>query len=272
MAPTFEELPPLPPRHTARASPPPPAVVLYLATPCYGCCMTVQYLASLLSLQGACLQRGVELVVDFIGNESLVQRARNVLTARFVKSKATHLLFIDADIGFDPATVFRLLDHDKDVTTAIYPKKMINWQAVEDKMKAGSAEAPQQAGLDFNINLAGTSAQAKNGFVPVLDAATGFMLVKRELLERMNAAFEKELHCVNDIMGTNATVPTYVALFDCMIDPDTRRYLSEDYAFCRRVQQQGGQIWADIASPLVHVGNQMYEGDMRHRFVLSYKA
>ena len=284
--PTFTELPhtqsvpqlkhgaprPTQVRQVAAPEPEPKRTVLYLATPCYACCMTVQYLTSVLALQGACIQRGVELTIDFIGNESLVQRARNVLVARFMQSQATHLLFIDADIGFDAQTVFRLLEQDKDVTTAIYPKKMIDWNMVDSKIKSGTKENLEQAGVDFNINIIGNSVAAVNGFVPVLDAATGFMLVTRSLLQRMTDHFRAELDCVNDITGTSATVPTYVALFDCMIDPDTRRYLSEDYAFCRRVQQMGGEIWADIASPLVHMGTQVYTGDMRHRFVISYAS
>ena len=64
----------------------------------------------------------------------------------------------------------------------------------------------------------------------------------------------------------------YVALFDCMIDKDTKRYLSEDYSFVRRAQQLGHEIWADIASPLCHVGNYMFEGDLRQRFSMVYAS
>ena len=259
--PTFVELPVEPPTRPK----------LYLATPCFGCAMALPYLASVLALQGACMQRGIEVFVDFIGNESLVQRARNVLTARFLKSPATHLLFIDADIAFDPSTVFRLLEFDKDVVTAVYPKKMVDWAAVERRLATpGSTEPVSQAGLDFNINFVGKSATVDKGFVKVLDSATGFMLIQRGVLERMCARFKDELYCVNDIIGTSQSTPDYVAVFDCMIDPDTRRYLSEDYAFCRRLQQMGGEIWADIASPLAHLGTQVYSGDIRHRFAVSY--
>jgi hypothetical protein len=233
--------------------------------------MSVQYLTSILSLQSACIQRGVDLSVDFIGNESLVHRARNILAARFLKSQATHLLFIDADIGFNPETVFRLLDFDKDVVTAVYPKKFIDWKTVQTYLEKGSpsAERLEQVGVDFNINLRKTET-AQNGFVPVLDSATGFMLIKRDLLQCMSDKYRDELYCVNDILGTSASVPDYVAVFDCMIDPENRRYLSEDFAFCRRVQQMGGEIWADIASPLGHIGNMLYEGDIRHRFQMTY--
>ena len=249
---------------------------LYVATPCYGCLMSNVFLVSLLQLQSECAQRGIECFVDFVGNESLVQRARNILTARFLKSNATHLLFIDADIGFRPDTVFRLLDSQKDIVTAVYPKKAFDWEAVALKLKDPSTkEAPHMMGLDFNINLTNNSAKVDKGFVSVLDSATGFMMITRGVLERMAARYESTLRCVNDLPG-NRDDPgypkEYVALFDCMIDKDTRRYLSEDYAFVRRAQEMGVEIWADIASPLCHVGNYSFEGDLRQRFAMVYAA
>jgi hypothetical protein len=229
---------------------------VYLATPCFGCQMTVTYLSSVLGLQAACAARGIELLIDFIGNESLVERARNILAARFLESPADYLLFIDADIGFKPETVFRLLDFDKDVSTAVYPKKAFDWNMVKDKLEAGDSEPVHQMGLDFNINIATTQATITDGFIKVLDSATGFMLIKRGVMERMATHYRSELECVNDIQGQN--IRQYVALFACMIDPSTRRFLSEDYSFCRRYQALGGDIWADVASPLVHIGSCVF--------------
>lgn len=247
---------------------------IYVATPCYGCLLNIGYLQSLLALQTACLQRGVSCFVDFIGNESLVQRARNILAARFLQSKAgsTHLVFIDADIAFDPATVFRLLDFDKDVVTAIYPKKNVDWNGVEAALDKG-LQNPRSSGLDFNINIVGSRVEVEGGFAKVLDSATGFMMIKRDALHSVAERYKDTLHCVNDIQGGGDNrVERYVAMFDCMIDPDSRRYLSEDYAFCRRWQQMGGEIWADVITPLCHIGNYLYDGDIRQRRVTTFAA
>lgn len=247
---------------------------LYVATPCYGCMMTDTFFLSLSQLQTECHKRGIECFVDFVGNESLVQRARNILAARFLNSSSTHLLFIDADIGFHPDTVFRLLEADKDIVSAIYPKKSWDWEAVRDKLAKGVTQEPvHMLGLDYNMNLAGPTARVENGFVQVLDAATGFMLVRRAALEAMAAKYADTLTCVNDLPGDRDSpgyIKEYVALFDCMIDPDTRRYLSEDYAMNRRAQAMGLETWADLASPLCHVGTHFYEGDLRQRFNLVY--
>ena len=245
------------------AAPAAQAPKIYLATPCFGCQMSVAYLSSVLALQATCAQRGIELMVDFIGNESLVERARNILAARFLVTDATHLLFIDADIGFRPDSVLRLLGADKDVATAVYPKKSFDWGKVAEKLEAGDKEPVYQMGLDFNINIASAREEVQDGFARVLDSATGFMLIKRGVLERMTAHYRDELQCVNDIMGQS--VKEYVALFACMIDPRTRRFLSEDYSFCRRYQALGGDIWADLASPLAHIGTNVFAGDIRQR-------
>lgn len=243
-----------------------PVVRLYVATPCFGCQLSIAYLASLLNLHAACAMRGYEFMVDFIGNESLIERARNIFVARFLASNHTHLLFIDADIGFNPQAVFRLVESDKDVVTAVYPKKAFNWSDVQRKVADPTDKEPvHQMGLDFNINIAEKEQRVEaNGFVRVLDSATGFMLIKRAVLERMTEHYREELYCVNDIIGQ--TTRDYVALFACMIDESTRRFLSEDYSFCRRYQKLGGDIWADVTTPLAHIGTMVFSGDIRQRF------
>lgn len=237
--------------------------IVYIATPCYGCQMSVVYLASLMGLQSALTERGIQTVIDFIGNESLIERARNLFVARFLQSEATHLLFIDADIGFRPQSVIKLLEADKDLSTGVYSKKSFDWDTIANKLRAGDTEPVYQMGLDFNINIANTTEQVEDGMVRVLDSATGFMLIKRAVLEKMTETYREELHCVNDIMGQN--IKEYVAIFACMIDPKTKRFLSEDYSFCRRYQALGGEIWADLTNPLAHIGTNVFAGDIRTR-------
>ena len=88
--------------------------------------------------------------------------------------------------------------------------------------------------------------QVENGFVEVLDGPTGFMVITREAFDKMHEHYKEELDCVND--HQNRDFDDYCAIFDCMIDPENRRYLSEDYSFCRLWQKIGGKIYADIIS------------------------
>jgi hypothetical protein len=238
---------------------------IFLATPCFACKMSIPFATSVIALKTECAQRGIEVVIEFIGNESLVERARNVLTAKFMKSDCTHLLFIDADIRFDPSSVFRLLEFDKDVTSCVYSKKHLNWDMIRKKVQEGNPEDIRQAGVDFNLNIAGGSAVAEKGFVRVLDTATGFLMIKRNVIEKMNEHYKEELFAVNDLQTQQEDVPNYTSLFLCMIDPESKRFLSEDYSFCRRWQALGGEIWADLATPLGHIGSYAFVGDYKER-------
>ena len=239
---------------------------IFLGIPCYACMMCHSFAASLISLQALCAQRGIQIYMDFVGNESLIERARNILVKRFLSNPSfTHMMFIDADIGFNPTSVIRLLEFDKDVTSAVYPKKSINWELVKNKVAQGSPEDIRQMGLDFNINIL-TNDPPVNGFVKVLDVATGFLMMKREMLEKMYEHYKEELFAVNDIQGQN--VDNYIAIFACSIDKTTKRFLSEDYAFCRRYQEMGGEVWADISTPLSHTGTHVYSGNILERITM----
>lgn len=238
---------------------------LFIATPCYGCMLTIQYLQCMLQTQLSLASHGVGMILQTVGNESLITRARNLLTKQFMDSGATHLLFIDADISWDPAAIYRLLEKNEGVVSTSYPKKFYDWKRIEDRLQRGSGEPIQQAGLDFNLNVMTREVQVTNGFAEVLDAATGFMLVKREAMERMYAHYNPELLVVNDLVGARQTIKDYVALFDCMIDPDTKRSLSEDFAFSRRWQQLGERVHMDLGMPLGHTGSFHFEGDVRLR-------
>jgi hypothetical protein len=208
-------------------------------------------MSSLIKLQIALIRKGgVQLMIDTTENESLVHRARNVAVGRFMqKTDADYFLFIDADVDFDAESVIRLLDSGYDLSCAIYPKKVVMWD-----------QAMISASLVANVGA--RKRTVENGFVEVLDGPTGFMMIKRSVFEEMEEKFP-ELMCKND--HQNRDFDDYCALFDCMIDPVSRRYLSEDYAFCRRYQQCGGKIYADCYTTLGHVGNLPFSGCLNDR-------
>lgn len=226
---------------------------LYVATPAYGCKLFPQFALSVLQLQAACIKNRIQISIDLLGNESLVQRGRNILTARFLKSNATHLMFIDADIAFSPDSVLKLLRSEKDVVSGVYAKKSIDWKQVV--AKRNGPEPVHQRGLDFNLNIVGDT-KVTDGIVEVLDTATGFLMIRRHVIELMCDKYP-DLWVKNDIAGGTG-VDSYCAIFDCMIDLDTRRYLSEDYSFCRRWQALDGKVHADITIPLGHIGTHSF--------------
>jgi hypothetical protein len=203
------------------------------------------------------------MMLDTTENESLVHRARNLAVARFYhRSTADLFLFIDADIHFDPEAVLRLIKSGHDVSVAAYPKKCVNFDQAEASVKADDKKDLNRAASSLVMNFKYANSPVMNGFTEVLDGPTGFMLIKREVFTKMFERFP-ELNCVND--HANTDLKNYCAVFDCMIDPDTKRYLSEDYAFCRRWQQMGGRIFADVLTTLGHVGNIRFHGILEDR-------
>jgi hypothetical protein len=239
-------------------------VILFVSTPCYGGVCLQAYAESMLRLQRLCAAKGVQMMLDTTENESLVHRARNLAVARFYqKTQATHFLFVDADIHFDPESVMRLLESGHDVAVAAYPKKCVMWDGVDEYFKTGgTGKDPARVASSLVMNFKYTNTQIINGFAEVLDGPTGFMLIKREVFTKMHERYP-ELLCNND--HQNRDLEQYYAVFDCMIDPESKRYLSEDYAFCRRWQQMGGKIYADVMTVLGHVGNIRFQGRLEDR-------
>lgn len=242
-------------------------VKVFLSTPCYGGLCLETYVKSILRLQILMIQKGHQLLIDTTENESLVHRARNVSVGRFMqKSDADYFMFIDADIDFDPESVIRLIESNHDISVACYPKKCIFWDQAKDAVHKDLNKNMAMVSSSLVVNFGAQNRQIENGFIEVLDGPTGFMVIKREVFKKMEEHYT-DLNCVND--HQNRDFDNYCALFDCMIDPKTRRYLSEDYAFCRRWQQIGGKIHADINTTLGHVGNLPFSGKLSDRLKVS---
>jgi hypothetical protein len=237
---------------------------LFLATPCYGGLCLERYMASIIKLQMELIREGIQLYFDTTENESLVHRARNVAVGRFMqKTDCDFFMFIDADIDFDAKAVVRLVRANKDIAVACYPKKVVMWDQAKFAIEKGDERDMAMLSSSLVINFGAQSRPVEDGFIEILDGPTGFMMIKRSVFERMQEHYAEELDCVND--HQNRDFDTYCALFDCMIDPVTRRYLSEDYAFCRRWQQMDGKIYADINTTLGHVGNLPFQACLAER-------
>ena len=239
---------------------------LWLSTPCYGGLVLQEFANSVGELYKMCAKLDIKIVLDTMENESLIPRARCVAVGRFLSNEMakdfTHFMFIDADVEFKPESVLRLLLSGHDVSVACYPKKVVNFEGAKKEIVENGNRPPEMASADLVVNVGSSSRGIVNGFVEILDGPTGFMMIKREVLEKMRDHYP-ELMCVND--HANRDFDSFPALFDCMIDPVSKRYLSEDYAFCRRWQNMGGKIYGDTQTTLGHVGNLSFGGNMGTR-------
>lgn len=245
-------------------------VRLVVATPCFGGQVSTIYVGSIFNLQRAIRARAnMELKVEMRDGDALITRARANLVTLFLEDPAaTHLLFIDADIGFSPDQVFRLIDSGADVAAGLYPIKRVNWDKARQAMAAGAANLPSSS-LDYVLEIDDSADIAiRDGFARVRYAGTGFLMIRRHVLETMcqhpdyaSLQFFRE-HSLDALAGSS----NRFALFECMIDPATGTYLSEDFAFCKRWTDIGGEIWADLHSRLDHVGPSVFRGDISSQF------
>lgn len=236
---------------------------LFLSTPCYGGLCLEKYFKSIVQLQVLMMSKGYQLSLDTTENESLVHRARNTSVGRFMqKTDYEFFMFIDADVEFDPNSVITLMESGHDIAVACYPKKIIMWDQAAEAIKSNDPRPMPFLTSSLVVNYGRQKIEVKDSFVEILDGPTGFMLIKREVFEKMEKHYP-ELMCKND--HANRDFDEYCALFDCMIDPESRRYLSEDYAFCRRWQLMGGKIHAHINTVLGHVGNLTFYGTLSER-------
>jgi hypothetical protein len=247
---------------------------LFVATPMYGGMAHGLYIKSCLDLQNVMSKYGIETKFSFLFNESLITRARNYLVDEFLRTDYTHMLFIDSDINYDAKDVVALMALDKDVIGGPYPKKAINWENVAKAARQHPDIPPNEleklVGQYVFNPVKGTKSFSVTEPLEVMEIGTGFMMIKREVFEKIKEAFPK-IHYKPDHVGQkNFDGSRYIhAYFDTVIDytdsitgGGSDRYLSEDYMFCQMWRKIGGQIHLCPWMKTQHVGTYAFTGNM----------
>ena len=243
---------------------------IFVGLPMYGGMMSEATFHGILQMQMWAQKHKVQLRIQTMGNESLISRARNTLVSMMMDNKdfiPTHLLFIDADIGFSQENIERLVCTDKDVVCGIYPRKCHHWNqvigAVKENPNITEAELHAKS-LGYNLNFDNpNSVTIDHGYCKVSEAATGMMLVKRNVFRVMKKKFpERKYNSDQIINGLPYKSENAYDFFAVGIYGEKRRYLSEDYYFSRLWQECGGEIWADINSSLSHFGSTSFSGNV----------
>lgn len=238
---------------------------IFLGTPMYGGQCFGFYAQSVFQLQEACRQREWPLQFSFMYNESLINRARNAIARLFLKGDSTHLLFIDADIRFNPAEILAMVEADVDIICGIYPKKEINWYQVENAVKAGipTDQLKKHTG-SFVVNLLDGATSVtipQNQPFEILAGGTGCMLIKRQVFEKLAEVTPSYTNDVHDL-ANNINNETIHNFFDVSICPESNRLLSEDYHFCIEWRKIGGKIHGAPWVNLGHVGTYVFDGGL----------
>jgi hypothetical protein len=235
---------------------------IFIATPCYAGQVHVKYMESMLGLINHLTQAGIGMEFYTIPFDSLIPRARNASLTRFMQSAdSTHILFVDADIQFHSSSVVKMLREDKDVIAGCYPKKSIDLTAVHANFPNVENQIELiQSSVKYAYNLKPQAThKLERGCVEVLDAPTGFMMIKKSVIRAMIAHYP-ETEYINDVGAYQTSKgDRFFDLFPSRVYDN--RYLSEDYGFCRLWQKMNGSIFADLSVKLNHIGQFCYFGD-----------
>ena len=202
---------------------------IFVATPMYGGNCSGMYTKSSCDLAILSSNHGIEVKFFYLFNESLITRARNYLVDEFLRSDSTHLMFIDADIGFNPEDVLTLAalsdpGGDKEIICGPYPKKTIAWEKIKMAVDRGFADIDPNAldrfVGDYVFNPAGDQKDIRiDEPAEVLEGGTGFMMIQRSAFEKYAKAYP-QFSYKPDHVRTEAFDGTreIMAYFDCVID------------------------------------------------------
>lgn len=246
---------------------------LFLATPMYGGVCAGMFARSVMDLAAMCTHYGIGLQTYFLFNESLITRARNYCVDEFMRSDCTHLMFIDSDIGFNPNDVIALLalageDSEYDIISGPYPKKCISWEKVKMAVDKGFADDDannlEKFVGDYVFNPKGGAQSIPIGQpVEVLESGTGFMMVRKETFKKFAENFPQYSyrpdHIRTEAFDGSREIMMY---FQAEVDPASKRYLSEDYWFCQKIQEIGLKNWLCPWMRLQHVGTYVFGGSL----------
>jgi hypothetical protein len=167
---------------------------LFFATPCYGGVCNGIFARCLVDLSHIAAQVGFPLQIYMLFNESLITRARNYSVDEFMRSDATHFMFVDADVGFNPMDIITLMllqrhdkENDYDIIGGAYPKKTISWEKIKMAVDKGFADKNPEALANFVGDYVFNPKYGNNILISepceVLEIGTGFMMVKRSAFE-----------------------------------------------------------------------------------------
>jgi hypothetical protein len=209
---------------------------VHICMPCYGGMLTESTFMSYIKWSNTCRQLGLDWTIETMTNESLISRARNTLVAKFLNTPtSTHLMFIDADIGWEPWHLLVMLNADKDVIGGLYPMKTMPVKWVVNGFEGAKEDGPLQE---------------------VSKTGTGFMLIKRHVFEKLNRHPSVKTFA-NDIGLPKELDPHMKTYFDTAVREN--RYYSEDWTFCENWRDFGGEVWVDKRVLLKHTGTYVFD-------------
>ena len=247
--------------------------LVVILTPCYGGLCHVNYTICLIETIKIFNYFSIPLQVEFCKNDSLVSRARNNLVAKAMNCREmTHIMFIDNDISWNPNDVIKLMLDDKNLIGGVYPLKKYEWSKCLEIDKelldfkntsylkdiVSDDDTIRSKMLKYNVNFLSNTLQVEKNVGKVRHIATGFMMIKRGVIENMSCAYPETKYS-DDVGFLREDENNFAfALFDCGVEDG--HYLSEDWMFCHRWKKMNEDVYIDVSINLVHTGMEDYSG------------
>lgn len=240
---------------------------LFFSAPLHNGMVESGFFCSCIDLDRRLRDLDIPLSFYFNQGESLVQRSRNNIANTFLNSVCsetgepwTHLVMMDNDMGFEAWQVEEMLalaDDDHWIIGGSAPVKAINWRKVHDAAKAGaSIDEIKSAGSRMVVNKLDDWEDDGSSLIPVKYCGTGFILIDRRALQVFAENYPELWYKPDYKIGSPEfdNQDEVVAFFDCMICPESKRYLSEDFTFCHRMKEVG--VWTYLCREAIvsHVG------------------
>jgi len=221
-----------------------------------------QYLESMIKTHSYFKKAGIPLVNMFLYNCSLISKGRCDMISNFLtQTNIDNFLFIDSDMSWEAEDIMKLINHDKPLVGGTYPKKAVNWSSVQKIIHHDLVDNVGDLltkSSEYTCVLKENPSIKNKNLLEVDRLGTGFMMIKRSLLIKMKKKFKKFKYLMDDDKSEG------FAIFETEVRDE--RLISEDYAFCLRVQDIGEKVYVDPTIKLDHHGgNLTFNGNFSNK-------
>jgi hypothetical protein len=242
---------------------------LFVGTPVHSE-VSIHYFKASLEFQKECYVRKIPVMFQVM-KSSLVTQGRQLCVAAFLSSKCTHLLFVDSDISYSYKMFEKMINYDKDISMVPYPIKSMDFEKIKKKIEAGSTLDPMLLGNQYTMSITEPSnIKMENGFIEVERGPAGFMLIKREAIEKLIKEYPEftiKQHTLID--GKLVERENMYNFFDTYWDPNEKTYTGEDFYFCKLAKHAGIKMYALVDEYISHYGEFGYTGRLIDEFIVT---
>jgi hypothetical protein len=214
---------------------------IMLGLPAYDFKVSVKLAIAMAQFAVEAPKHGVNIQICNISGCSVVSRVRNLIAKDFLDSDCTDLMFIDSDINFEAEDIFRLMAWNSDPKKGIVAG--IPVARKKGKVYISTLDTDEENNIFMNYM----------GLVKAKRVATAFMMIRREVFEKLKNAHPEWVYHDEKKVGDEV-----IAFFDFALKDG--EYIGEDFLFCDRARELGYEVWIDPTIKLGHMGMEEFAG------------